>query len=79
MVDLHGLFVNEALEYAKQALQSAKLRNNKVVRFIVGMPSLQVGSRCSEASLTVDSCRLRQGITYEGWQGEDSTSVGKTL
>ncbi|KAH9993999.1 hypothetical protein BJV77DRAFT_961647 [Russula vinacea] len=36
MVDLHGLYVNEALEYAKQALQSAILRNDKVVRFIVG-------------------------------------------
>jgi hypothetical protein len=50
MVDLHGLYVNEALEYAKQALQSAILRNDKVVRFIVGTPSLQVGSRWSEAS-----------------------------
>jgi hypothetical protein len=38
MVDLHGLYVDEALEYAKE-LQSALLKNNKVVRFIVGMPS----------------------------------------
>ena len=38
MVDLHGLYVNEALEYAKQEFQSAK--NDKVVRFIVGAPSL---------------------------------------
>ncbi|KAF8482988.1 hypothetical protein DFH94DRAFT_731080 [Russula ochroleuca] len=36
MVDLHGLLVEEALEYAEQAFQSATLRNDKVVRFIVG-------------------------------------------
>ena len=38
MVDLHGLYVSEALEYAKQEFQSAK--NGEVVRFIVGTPSL---------------------------------------
>jgi hypothetical protein len=38
MVDLHGLYVDEALEYAKE-FQSALLRNNKVACFIVGMPS----------------------------------------
>jgi hypothetical protein len=39
MVDLRGLYVDEALEYAKKEFQSALLSNNKVVRFIVGMPS----------------------------------------
>jgi hypothetical protein len=39
MIDLHGLYVEEALEYANKEFQSALLRNNKVVRFIVGMPS----------------------------------------
>jgi len=39
MVDLHGLYVDEALEYAKKEFQSTLLGNNKVVRFIVGMPS----------------------------------------
>ena len=29
--------------------------------------------------LMVDSYRFRQGITCEGWQGEDSASVGKIL
>ena len=38
MVDLHGLHVEEALEYAEQTFQSATLRNDKVVRFIVGTP-----------------------------------------
>ncbi|KAI0276595.1 hypothetical protein BGY98DRAFT_919242 [Russula aff. rugulosa BPL654] len=36
MIDLHGLYVEEALEYANKEFQSALLRNNKVVRFIVG-------------------------------------------
>jgi hypothetical protein len=51
MIDLHGLYVDEALQYAKEAFQSAILRNDKVVRFIVGTSSLKVGSWCSEASL----------------------------
>lgn len=38
MVDLHGLYVDEALEYAEQEFQLA--RKDKVVRFIVGTPSL---------------------------------------
>src|SRR5712691_7744203 len=37
-VDLHGLSVPEALEYAKQELQSTTLRDDRVVRFIVGTP-----------------------------------------
>jgi hypothetical protein len=39
-VDLHGLYVDEALEYAKREFQLAILRNDKVVRFIVGTPFL---------------------------------------
>ncbi|KAH9961301.1 hypothetical protein BC827DRAFT_339986 [Russula dissimulans] len=35
-VDLHGLYVEEAVEYAKQELQSAARRSNRVVHFIVG-------------------------------------------
>jgi hypothetical protein len=41
MTDLHGLYVDEALEYAKKGFQSALLGDNNVVRFIVGMPSLK--------------------------------------
>ena len=40
MVDLHGLYVDEALECIKKEFQSALLGNNKVIRFIAGMPSL---------------------------------------
>ena len=36
MIDLHGLLVTEAIAFAKEELQSAKSRGDKVVRFIVG-------------------------------------------
>jgi len=36
-VDLHGLYVPEALEYAKKELQSATYRNDDKLCFIVGM------------------------------------------
>ncbi|KAN0133988.1 hypothetical protein V8E53_008206, partial [Lactarius tabidus] len=36
MIDLHGLLVAEAIEFAKEELQSAKSRGDEVVRFIVG-------------------------------------------
>jgi len=35
-VDLHGLFVNEALEYADKELESAAMRKVDMVSFIVG-------------------------------------------
>ena len=37
MVDLHGLRVPEALQFAEQELQSASQRGDREVRFIVGM------------------------------------------
>jgi len=36
MIDLHGLLVAEAIEFAKEELQSANSRDDEVVRFIVG-------------------------------------------
>ena len=35
-IDLHGLFVSEALEYAEQGFELATLRADRVIRFIVG-------------------------------------------
>ena len=40
MIDLHGLYVEEALEYAGLAFESAALEDDKEVRFIVGTSSL---------------------------------------
>jgi len=35
-VDLHGLYVSEAVQFAKDQVQAAKSRGSEVVRFIVG-------------------------------------------
>lgn len=43
MIDLHGLYVREALEYAELAFELAALEDGNVVRFIVGAPSLLRG------------------------------------
>ena len=77
MIDLHGLYVDEALEYAQKVFQLALLGNDKVVRFIVGR-SLYVSPKhfCDDGfSLTY----CREGITCEEWQGENPASAGKTL
>jgi hypothetical protein len=39
MIDLHGLYVGEALEYAELAFELAALEDDKVARFIVGTSS----------------------------------------
>ncbi len=36
MIDLHGLYVAEAIQVAKDQLQTARSRGDEVVRFIVG-------------------------------------------
>ncbi|KAH9061247.1 hypothetical protein EDB87DRAFT_1610768 [Lactarius vividus] len=35
-IDLHGLHVDEALQFAEDQLQTARSRGDEVVRFIVG-------------------------------------------
>ncbi|KAI0305614.1 hypothetical protein B0F90DRAFT_1553247, partial [Multifurca ochricompacta] len=36
MIDLHGLYVHEAVRFAKEQLQVATFRDDEEVRFIVG-------------------------------------------
>jgi hypothetical protein len=43
MIDLHGLYVREALEYAELAFELAAFEDGKIVRFIVGTSSLPQG------------------------------------
>jgi len=50
MIDLHGLFVGEALEYAELAFESAVLEDDKVVRFIVGTSSPRALTQVSNGS-----------------------------
>lgn len=63
-VDLHGLHVPEALEYAEQELQSATLRADRTVHFIVGA-SLTDSLTCVAFNGCFDgrfSCCFRQGL-----------------
>jgi hypothetical protein len=46
-VDLHGLYVREAIQYAEQELQSASLTDNETVRFIVGTSYPKLFHVCS--------------------------------
>jgi DNA-nicking Smr family endonuclease len=46
-VDLHGLYVSEALEYAKQELESARYRNDEEICFITGTSSSDPYCICS--------------------------------
>ena len=72
MVDLHGLYVGEALEYAGLAFELAALEDDKLVRFIVGMSFPRAVRQHSKSS-------CRQRITCERWQGENSAGIRKTL
>ncbi len=36
MIDLHGLYVAEAVQLAEDQVQAARSRDDEVVRFIVG-------------------------------------------
>ena len=49
MIDLHVLYVGEALEYAELAFELASLEDDKVVHFIVGT-SLRALRRVSNGS-----------------------------
>ena len=62
MVDLHGLRVEEALEYAKLAFEAAALQedeDDKEVRFIVGTSSLRPPRR-----VLMVNCRRIQARDY---------------
>ena len=62
MVDLHGLHVEEALEYAKLAFEAAALQedeDDKEVRFIVGTSSLRPPRR-----VLMVNCRRIQARDY---------------
>ncbi|KAF8502090.1 hypothetical protein F5888DRAFT_1669163 [Russula emetica] len=62
-VDLHGLFVNEALEHAKQEFQSVVFRSNKVVRFIVGKGKHTKDGQLKIRPAVEKLCKER-GFTY---------------
>jgi hypothetical protein len=51
MIDLHGLYIGEALEYAELAFELAALEDDKVVRFIVGTSSPRALGQFSNGSI----------------------------
>ncbi|KAI0276596.1 hypothetical protein BGY98DRAFT_985173 [Russula aff. rugulosa BPL654] len=62
-IDLHGLYVNEALKYAKLEFQSAVLRSDKVVRFIVGK-GLHTKDGKAKIRPAVEKLCKERGFTY---------------
>ena len=55
MVDLHGLYVAEALEYAELAFELGALEDDKIVRFIVGTSSPRVLKQVSNGSRRIQA------------------------
>ncbi|KAH9998516.1 hypothetical protein BJV74DRAFT_824920 [Russula compacta] len=62
MVDLHGLFVKEAMEYAKAELESATYRDDISVCFIVGKGLHGDGGRSKLRPALEDLCAERELI-----------------
>ena len=78
MVDLHGLHVAEAVEYAKLELQSATYRNDDTVSFIVGMSVFQQ-DLCTPLRAYVLGSTPRQRVARRKRCVETSASIGRTL
>ena len=51
-VDLHGLFVKEAIAYSEEAIMEARLRGDSEIRLIVGMCISPARFEASSSSLT---------------------------
>ena len=65
MIDLHGLYVGEALGYAERQL--AELEDDEVVRFIVGMSFEFLQLRGTETGFEWPSPNLGKGLhTFDG-------------
>ena len=44
-IDLHGLYVKEAITYTDRSIQEARSRGDSEIHFIVGMASLVTGHK----------------------------------
>ncbi|KAH9061326.1 Smr-domain-containing protein [Lactarius vividus] len=63
MVDLHGLYVAEAVRFAKEQLRSARLKRDDVVYFIVGKGLHSDTSGAKIRPALEDLC-TEQGLDY---------------
>lgn len=50
-IDLHRLFIKEAIERTKEAISKAKFQGGTVLRFIVGVSPLLLFAHSSQADL----------------------------
>lgn len=68
MIDLHGLYVPEALQFAKDQVQAAESRGDEIVQFIVGESFDKVCQPCC-VCLTVELTYHRQRVALGCWWG----------
>jgi hypothetical protein len=64
-IDLHGLFVKEAIDYTDKAIEAAKRRGDTTIKIIVG-PSCSFSNRWV-FSLTAVAFVSRQRLTLQRW------------
>lgn len=79
MIDLHGLYVGEALEYAELAFELAALEDDKVVRFIVGTSSLRAPRRFLKGSHRIQAKDYMQRMATRKFGRRWKNSVKSTF
>ena len=65
-IDLHGLYVKEAIDYTDRAIEAAKRRGDTTLNIIVGS-SFCFAKRREVSSMTTDFA-CRQGFAFQ-WRG----------
>jgi hypothetical protein len=79
MIDLHGLYVGEALEYAELAFELAALEDDKVVRFIVGTSSPRAPTRFLKGSRRIQAKDYMQRMARRKFGRRWKNSVKSTF
>ena len=77
-VDLHGLYVSEALEYAKKELESAMYRNDDKIYFITGASFGRFLLYVFSDVIYIGSTP-RQGVAFRRWSVEAPAVPGRAL
>ena len=67
-IDLHGLFVKEAIEYTDQAILAAQSRGDSEIHLIVGS---SIHLSIPRKSLNKACAFYRKGHSLAGWPRED--------
>lgn len=64
-IDLHGLFVKEAIDYTDRAIEDAKRRGDTTINIIVGSSFYSPQQR--KVSLTTAGLAPRQRFAFQRW------------